>query len=153
MCSPAQAQKLVRAAKRRGHRVVFTNGCFDIVHPGHVNYLEDARRKGDFLLVALDTDAAVSKLKGPERPINPLSSRMQVIAAMESVDCVTWFDKGDPVSLIKKLMPNVLVKGGDWKIEQILGSSEVLSWGGAVYSLRYLEGKSTTNIIKTIRSR
>lgn len=153
VCKPAQAQKLVARAQREGRRVVFTNGCFDILHPGHVTYLEDARRKGVFLVVALDTDAAVRKLKGSERPINPLESRMQVVAALESIDCVTWFDKGNPVPLIKKLKPNVLVKGGDWKVPQILGAKEVLGWGGKVFSLKFVEGKSTTNIIKKIRAR
>jgi rfaE bifunctional protein nucleotidyltransferase chain/domain len=131
--------------------VVFTNGCFDILHPGHVSYLEAARKKGDFLVVALDTDAAVRKLKGPGRPVNRLESRMQVLAALESVDAVTWFGGANPVPLIKKLKPSVLVKGGDWKIELILGSKEVLGWGGKVFSLRYVEGNSTTGIIRKIR--
>lgn len=138
---------------RAGRKVVFTNGCFDILHPGHVTYLEAARGKGDFLVVALDTDAAVRKLKGPDRPVNSLESRMSVIAALECVDAVTWFDKGNPVPTIKKLHPNVLVKGGDWKPHQILGSKEVLCWGGKVFSLPYIEGKSTTNIIKKIRKK
>lgn len=149
--SPTNAQAACRRARRQGKRVVFTNGCFDIIHPGHVSYLEAARQKGDFLIVALDTDAAVRKLKGPTRPINTLESRLQVMAALESIDAVTWFDKGNPVPIIKKLRPDVLVKGGDWKIAQILGSKEVLGWGGKVHSLRYVEGKSTTNIVNKIR--
>lgn len=150
---PTRALRLINAAKKSGKRVVFTNGCFDILHPGHVTYLELARSKGDFLVVALDTDAAVRKLKGPERPINPLESRMQVMAALESVDCVTWFEGGNPIPIISKLAPDILCKGGDWKIAQILGSEEVLGRGGKVYSLKFVEGKSTTNIIKKIRSK
>lgn len=149
--TPARAQAMCRKAQRSGKRVVFTNGCFDIVHPGHVTYIEAARKKGDFLVLALDTDEAVRKLKGPERPVNPLESRMQVIAALESVDCVTWFEGGDPRPLIKKLRPSVLCKGGDWKVAQILGHEEVLSWGGKVYSLKFVAGKSTTNIIEKIK--
>jgi D-beta-D-heptose 7-phosphate kinase/D-beta-D-heptose 1-phosphate adenosyltransferase len=151
--SPSKAAAVCNRAARAGKRVVFTNGCFDILHPGHVSYLEAARGKGDFLVVALDTDQAVRKLKGPTRPVNPLESRLQVIAALESVDAVTWFDGGDPRPVIKKLRPRVLVKGGDWKVDQILGSKEVLSWGGKVHSLKYVAGKSTTNIIKKIREK
>jgi rfaE bifunctional protein nucleotidyltransferase chain/domain len=149
--SPSKAKAAVRRAQRAGREVVFTNGCFDILHPGHVTYLEAAKKKGEFLVVALDTDAAVQKLKGPSRPINPLESRLQVMAALESVDVVTWFDKGNPIPIIKALRPNILVKGGDWKVAQILGSKEVLGWGGKVYSLKYIEGKSTTNIVNKIR--
>lgn len=149
--SPAKAAAAIKRAQRARKKVVFTNGCFDIVHPGHVTYLELARKKGDFLVVALDTDAAVRWQKGPERPINPLESRLQVIAALESVDAVTWFDKSDPRPTIKKLRPDVLCKGGDWKIPQILGSQEVLSWGGRVFSLKFVAGKSTTNIVNRIK--
>lgn len=151
--TPAAAARVCKRAARVGKRVVFTNGCFDILHPGHVSYLEAARRKGDFLVVALDSDAAVRKLKGPERPINPLRSRLEVLAALESVDAVTWFGGANPAPTIKKLHPMVLVKGGDWKVAQILGSKEVLGWGGRVFSLKFIDGKSTTNIIKKIRSR
>ncbi len=133
--------------------MVFTNGCFDIIHPGHVTYLEAARRKGDFLVVALDSDAAVRKLKGPERPINPLKSRLLVVAALESVDAVTWFTGGNPISIITRVKPDVLVKGGDWKTSQILGSQEVLGWGGKVFSLKFVAGKSTTNIVNKIKKR
>lgn len=149
--SPTEAARLCRRASSRGLRVVFTNGCFDILHPGHVTYLEAARRKGDFLIVAMDTDAAVRKLKGRGRPVNPLAARMQVLAALESVDAVTWFDKGNPVPVIQRIRPAVLVKGGDWKVAQILGSAEVLGWGGKVFSLPYVHGKSTTAIIGKIR--
>ena len=148
--SPAGAAAACRRAAGAGRRVVFTNGCFDILHPGHVTYLEEARRKGDFLVVALDTDAAVRKLKGRGRPVNPLKARLAVLAALESVDAVTWFGGGNPVPIIRRLRPKVLVKGGDWKPAQILGSREVLGWGGKVHSLRFVAGKSTTKIIRRI---
>ncbi|MBI3557458.1 MAG: D-glycero-beta-D-manno-heptose 1-phosphate adenylyltransferase [Deltaproteobacteria bacterium] len=153
MLAPAAAAKFCRRASAGGRRVVFTNGCFDILHPGHVTYLEAARGKGDFLVVALDSDAAVRELKGPERPINNLKSRMQVLAALESVDAVTWFTGGNPIPIISRIRPDILVKGGDWKISEILGSKEVLSWGGRVYSLNFVAGKSTTNIVNKIRKR
>ncbi|MBI2607062.1 MAG: D-glycero-beta-D-manno-heptose 1-phosphate adenylyltransferase [Deltaproteobacteria bacterium] len=151
--APSRAASLCRRIAARGRRVVFTNGCFDILHPGHVTYLERARACGDFLIVALDTDAAVRALKGKGRPINPLRSRQQVVAALESVDAVTSFGGGDPVPLIKKLQPAILVKGGDWKVARILGSREVASWGGKAYSLPFVAGKSTTRIIRKIRKR
>jgi D-beta-D-heptose 7-phosphate kinase/D-beta-D-heptose 1-phosphate adenosyltransferase len=153
MLTPARAKALCRKLSRSRRRVVFTNGCFDIVHPGHVSYLEAARAKGDFLVVALDTDAAVRFQKGPDRPINNLKHRMRVIAGLESVDAVTWFDGSNPVPLIEQLRPSVLVKGGDWKIPQILGAKEVLGWGGRVFSLKFVAGKSTTNIVRKIRKR
>ncbi|MEW6055413.1 MAG: D-glycero-beta-D-manno-heptose 1-phosphate adenylyltransferase [Bdellovibrionota bacterium] len=151
--SPVKAAELCRKAARQGKRVVFTNGCFDILHPGHVQYLEAARSKGDFLVVALDTDAAVRKLKGVGRPVNPLKSRMAVLSGLESVDAVTWFGGANPIPTIKKLHPQVLVKGGDWEVSKILGSREVLEWGGRVYSVQYLEGKSTTKIIEKIKGK
>lgn len=132
--------------------MVFTNGCFDLLHKGHVTYLEKARNLGDILVVALDTDESVRKLKGPKRPINTLADRLEVIAALESVDFVTWFEASDPQPLIRKLRPDILVKGGDWKPEDILGSKDVLSWGGKVKSLPYVEGKSTTLMIQRARA-
>lgn len=129
-------------------RAVFTNGCFDLLHKGHVTYLEAARKKGDLLIVALNSDDSVKRLKGPQRPLNPLADRAEVIAALESVDFVTWFETDTPLELIKLLKPHVLVKGGDWKPEQIVGSKEVLSWGGKVLSLPYIEGRSTTELIQ-----
>jgi len=127
---------------------VFTNGCFDILHKGHVNYLENARNLGDHLVVALNSDESVKRLKGPTRPINSLSDRLEVIAALEMVDYVTWFEADTPLELIKMLRPHILVKGGDWKVDQIVGSKEVIGWGGTVLSLPFIEGKSTTEIIK-----
>ena len=140
-------------ARRGKKKVVFTNGCFDLLHKGHVAYLERARKLGDLLVVALNSDESVERLKGPERPLNTLSDRMEVIAALESVDYVAWFEEDIPLNIILKLRPDILVKGGDWKIENMIGAKEVISWGGKVRSLRYIEGQSTTKIIERARQR
>lgn len=134
--------------------VVFTNGCFDILHPGHIEYLEEARRQGKVLIVALNSDASVSRLKGPDRPVNPLQDRMRVMAGLQCVDFVTSFEEDTPLELIRRLGSRirVLVKGGDWKPEQIVGAKEVLSWGGKVKSLKFVAGKSTTGILKKVRA-
>lgn len=140
---------LKRALAKRGRkRVVFTNGVFDLLHPGHVLYLENARSQGELLVVALNADASVSRLKGPSRPVNTLADRLQVLAALECVDYVTSFEEDDPLALILKLRPDVLVKGGDWKVEAMIGGKEVLGWGGKVRSLRFIQGKSTTETIR-----
>lgn len=138
--------------KQKG-KTVFTNGCFDLLHKGHVHYLEQARNRGDLLIVALNDDASVSRLKGPERPLNSLEDRMEVMAALESVDFVTWFDSDTPLALIQLLKPQVLVKGGDWKISQIVGAKDVLDWGGRVFSLQFIKGRSTTQIIEKARKK
>ncbi len=146
--------RLAKLLSRRGRaKAVFTNGCFDILHRGHVSYLEQARRQGDLLIVALNSDSSVRKLKGPSRPLNPLKDRLEVMAALESVDFVTWFGEETPLKLILKLRPDVLVKGGDWKPHQMVGGREVLGWGGRVRSLPYLTGRSTTRIIARARRR
>ena len=110
IAKPELAFEKCQLLRKKGTKIVFTNGCFDILHVGHITYLEKARQKGDFLVVALDTDEAVQKLKGPTRPVNSLKSRMQVLAALECVDLVTWFENANPVPLIEKLKPNVLTK-------------------------------------------
>ncbi len=150
----ATAQKLAELFKRlrKTKRIVFTNGCFDILHAGHVQYLEDAKSRGDLLIVALNSDASVKKLKGPKRPINPLRDRMRVIAGLGSVDFVTSFSASTPLTLIKLLSPSILVKGGDWKPSEIVGSDFVLSHGGKVLSLPFLEGRSSTKIIERASS-
>jgi len=141
-------KKLAALLKTRGRKkVVFTNGCFDILHAGHVTYLERARKLGDLMIVALNTDASTSRLKGPTRPINPLEDRARVIAALESVSYVTWFDDDTPLELITLLKPNVLVKGGDYEVKKIVGYTEVTASGGKVKVLPFLEGRSTTKII------
>ena len=146
-------KKLVSLLQKRGRKkVVFTNGCFDILHAGHVTYLERARKLGDLMIVALNTDASTSRLKGPTRPINPLEDRARVIAALESVSYVTWFDEDTPLKLITMLKPNVLVKGGDYEVKKIVGYTEVTESGGKVKVLPFLEGRSTTGIIARAKS-
>lgn len=142
-----KALRRILARHRSG--VVFTNGCFDLLHKGHVTYLERARKLGKVLVVAVNSDASVRGLdKGPGRPINPLADRMEVMAALESVSYVTWFDEATPLDLIRLLKPHVLVKGGDWKPSQIVGSQDVLARGGKVRSLKFVPGRSTTQIIE-----
>lgn len=144
---------LKRALGPRRGKIVFTNGCFDILHKGHVTYLERAKRLGDILVVALNSDTSIQKIKGPTRPINPLQDRLEVMAALESVDFVTWFEEETPLHLIRLLKPKVLVKGGDWKVDQIVGAPDVIAAGGRVRSLPYIKGRSTTQIIAKAREK
>lgn len=132
--------------------MVFTNGCFDLIHKGHVTYLEKAKNLGDVLVVALNSDISVQRLKGPTRPINPLKDRLEVIAALESVDYVTWFGEDTPLNLIQLLRPKILVKGGDWKLDQVVGAEEVLGWGGKVKLISFVPGRSTTGMIARVKS-
>ncbi len=146
------AESLARVLKKRGRKkVVFTNGCFDILHAGHVTYLEQARKLGDILVVALNTDASTKRLKGPKRPINVLKDRAKVIAALESVSFVTSFSDDTPLKLIRKFKPDVLVKGGDYEIKKIVGYEDVVASGGVVKTLPFLEGRSTTRILEKAR--
>ena len=133
-------------------KIVFTNGCFDILHRGHVTYLAEARKLGDLLVVGVNSDASVKRLKGPERPINNEKDRQYVLSQLKSVDFVEIFTDDTPLSLIQTVKPKVLVKGGDWKIEQIVGGKEVISWGGDVFSLNFVDGYSTTSIINKIHN-
>ncbi|NCD24656.1 MAG: D-glycero-beta-D-manno-heptose 1-phosphate adenylyltransferase [Deltaproteobacteria bacterium] len=130
--------------------VVFTNGCFDILHPGHVDYLARARALGSRLVVGLNSDASVTRLKGPGRPVNDQASRALVLAALECVDHVVVFDEDTPLELIRKVRPDVLVKGGDWSVDKIVGRDLVEARGGRVLSLPLLPGHSTTAIIERI---
>ncbi|OFZ78527.1 MAG: hypothetical protein A2583_05400 [Bdellovibrionales bacterium RIFOXYD1_FULL_53_11] len=134
----------------RNDRVVFTNGCFDILHAGHISYLLAAKSKGHILVIAVNSDSSVRGLKGPGRPVNTLSDRMLVLAALECVDYVTWFSDATPLKTIKLLKPDVLVKGGDWKIENIIGAGDVIARGGKVMSLPYVKGKSTTAVLEKL---
>ena len=136
----------------KGKKIVFTNGCFDILHKGHVTYLNEAKKLGDLLLVGLNSDASVKRLKGPERPINNELDRQFVLSELKAVDFVEIFDQDTPLELILKVKPNILVKGGDWKIDQIVGAKEVLSSGGEVFSLNFVDGYSTTSIIHKIQA-
>ncbi len=147
-------QDLLQEARSRGEKIVATNGCFDLLHPGHIHYLRQARSLGDRLVVLVNTDASVSRLKGPERPINPLEHRMEMLAALESVDWVIPFDQDTPGELIGQILPDVLVKGGDYPdITRIAGHDHVLAHGGEVRVLDYVSHHSTTRLIETIRKR
>lgn len=132
--------------------LVFTNGCFDILHRGHVTYLAQARALGASMVLALNTDASVRRLgKGDDRPINALANRAAVVAALESVSVVTWFDDDTPAALIEAIQPDVLVKGGDWQPENIVGAAETLARGGSVHSIPFLHQTSTTQTLAKIR--
>lgn len=142
-----------RRLKRAGRTVVFTNGCFDLIHGGHVALFRRAKRLGDVLVVALNTDASVRRLKGPGRPVFPLRERLEVLAAFEDVDYVTWFAEPTPRRTIAALLPDVLAKGGDWGPTAIVGREEVEAAGGRVVRIPYLKGHSTTSIIERIKTR
>lgn len=144
--------ELVRTLSRpRRQRIVFTNGVFDILHPGHVQYLFAARALGDLLVVALNTDDSVRRLKGPERPLNTQQSRAYVLAGLACVDRVTFFGEDTPRELIAQLIPDVLVKGGDYRVEDVVGRAEVEAAGGVVEVLPFREGHSTTGLVSRIR--
>ena len=143
---------LARRVAELPRPLVFTNGCFDILHRGHVTYLAQARALGASLLVAVNTDASVRRLgKGQDRPINTQEDRMAVLAALECVSLVTWFDEDTPIARILECRPDVLVKGGDWPVDKIVGSREVLAWGGRVHSIPFVHERSTTALVDKIR--
>jgi D-glycero-beta-D-manno-heptose 1-phosphate adenylyltransferase len=141
-------ENTIQEYKKQNKKIVFTNGCFDLLHIGHVTYLEEAKKLGDVLVVGINTDESVKKLKGPHRPIQNENDRCAILAALKSVDHTVLFGEETPIDLIKAVKPDVLVKGGDWKIEQIVGSDFVISYGGQVKSLNFVNGKSTTSIIE-----
>jgi rfaE bifunctional protein nucleotidyltransferase chain/domain len=144
-----ELQEIVEGLKKDGKRICFTNGCFDIVHQGHVLYLEEARRHGDCLIVGVNTDSSVREIKGENKPIIPLEGRMTVLAALETVDYVVPFAEPDPFELISSLRPHVLVKGGDWEEGEVVGRELVEE----TIVVPYIEGASTSGIIKTILQR
>lgn len=133
---------------RQNRKIVFTNGCFDLLHVGHIRYLKEARHLGDVLVVGINSDSSVRKIKGPSRPIQNEADRAEILAALSCVDFVIIFEEENPINLIHKVKPDILVKGGDWKPEQILGSDFVMSYGGQVKSLQFVNGKSTTSLIQ-----
>jgi D-beta-D-heptose 7-phosphate kinase/D-beta-D-heptose 1-phosphate adenosyltransferase len=133
---------------REYKKIVFTNGCFDLLHIGHIRYLQQARSHGDILVVAINSDSSVRVLKGPTRPIQNENDRAEILAALECVSFTAIFSEQTPLELIKKVRPHVLVKGGDWQTAQIVGSDFVLSMGGAVHSLQFVADRSTTNIVE-----
>jgi rfaE bifunctional protein nucleotidyltransferase chain/domain len=144
------AERLEEARRRGRTAVVFTNGCFDLLHAGHVEYLEKARSYGDILVVGINTDASVECIKGLPRPINPLQERASVLAGLACVDFVVPFAEADPLDLIECLRPDVLVKGADWPEDRIVGAPQVLSWGGKVVRVSLRQGISTADIIRRI---
>ena len=141
----------VISLKQEGKRIVFTNGCFDVIHAGHVNLLQDAGNQGDILIVALNSDISVQTIKGSGRPIISQNHRAEVLASLESVDYVVMFDEPDPLKVIQEIEPNVLVKGGDWSPDAIVGRDVVERAGGTVISIPLIEGISTTEIIRRIK--
>jgi rfaE bifunctional protein nucleotidyltransferase chain/domain len=147
-----EATKKVKEIQKEGKKVVFTNGCFDLVHLGHVDYLEKARNLGDFLVVAVNTDASVSKLKGPFRPVSPEISRTRVLASMGFIDLVVLFGEPTPKEIIETLCPDILTKGNDYTLENIVGADFVLANGGRVETIPLVEGFSTTGLVKRILS-
>lgn len=145
-------EELSGRARSQIRPLVFTNGVFDVLHRGHVTYLAESRALGASLIVALNSDLSVKRLgKGADRPVNPLEDRLAVVAALESVNLVTWFEDDTPLSLILMCRPDVLVKGGDWPVDQIVGAREVLGWGGTVQSIPFQFERSTTALLSRIR--
>ncbi len=140
----------VKKLKKQGKKIVFTNGCYDLLHGGHVRFLAAAKKMGDVLVLALNSDASVRRIKGPKRPVTNQDERAEVMSALESVDIVTIFDENDPYNIIKDIVPNVLVKGGDWALDKIIGADIVEAAGGKVRNVPYVKGKSTTNIIAKV---
>ena len=148
--APRTVERLVSEWKQQGKKVVFTNGCFDILHAGHVQYLEKAKAAGDVLVVGVNSDASVKRLKGRNRPIAPETDRCTVLAGLEAVDATVIFDEDTPARIIEKLLPDILIKGADWPIDKIVGAKTVLEHGGEVKTIAFLEGRSTTSIIERI---
>jgi len=146
-----ELKKEIEALKAHGKRIVFTNGCFDLLHPGHIRYLYAARQMGDYLVVALNTDRSVKIIKGASRPIQSQDERTELLAALSFVDAVVLFDEDNPLMVIQQLVPNVLVKGGDWTEDKIIGADVVKKAGGVVKSLPFVAGYSTTALIEKIR--
>lgn len=151
--SRRQLKALLLELKAQGRQVVFTNGCFDLLHPGHVRFLEKARREGDILVVALNSDASVRRIKGEMRPIFSERERCEIMSALGCVDFVTLFEEDTPGRIIEELLPDVLVKGGDWPIEEIVGRGTVEAAGGRVIRIGFEEGFSSSSIIDRIRLR
>jgi len=146
-------QRIIRDLKVKGKRIVFTNGCFDLLHIGHVRYLEEAKSLGDILVVGVNSDASVRSLKGPNRPILPEEERAEILSGLGCVDYVTIFDEPTPSNLISLLLPHILVKGGDWAKEATVGWETVEGAGGEVVILPFVEGSSTSQLIETILKR
>ena len=148
--SPNQLKKILGVLKRQGKRIVFTNGCFDILHVGHIRYLSQARKLGDILVVGLNTDRSVRTIKGEKRPLVCENERAEVLSALKVVDYVVLFDEPDPLALIKALKPSILVKGADWPEDKIIGADVIKQSGGRVVRIPLVPGSSSTNLIEKI---
>lgn len=153
ICSPDQLARVCAAARERRQHVVFTNGCFDLLHIGHVRYLEAARKLGDLLVVAVNSDRSVHEIKGPHRPIVSEAERCELVAALHCVDYVCVFDTPTPLPVIELLLPKILVKGADWSLDETVGAREVQQAGGKVVHIPLVSGVSTTKIIERILDR
>ena len=145
--------RIIKHLKAKGKRIIFTNGCFDLLHVGHIRYLEEARALGDVLIVGVNSDSSVRKLKGSKRPVLPEEERAEILSGLGCVDYITIFDEIDPLKLITSLQPNVLAKGGNWTKEQTVGKKVVERSGGEVVIIPFVQGASTSNLIKTILKR
>ena len=152
ICNLESLLTRVAVWKNNGEKIVFTNGCFDLLHAGHVTYLEAAKHAGDRLILGLNTDRSVSALKGPNRPVIHEMDRARVLAALESVDAVILFDEDTPLNLIQAIQPEVLAKGSDYTEDQVVGGKEVKAWGGKVALIDLVQGRSTSNIVKKLAS-
>ncbi len=140
--------EVIQSYRRQNKKIVFTNGCFDLLHIGHIRYLEEAAALGDVLIVGINSDSSVKKLKGPTRPIQNENDRAEILASLKAVDHTVIFTEDTPYNLISRVLPDILVKGGDWTIDQIVGSDLVLANNGQVKSLLFIDGKSTSKIIE-----
>ena len=150
---PTKLAPVLQNLQKQGRKVVFTNGVFDLLHLGHVTYLKEARKQGNLLVVGLNSDASVKRIKGPLKPLLPLEERAEMLLALDCVDYVSFFDEDDPYNVIKTLHPDVLVKGGDWALDKIIGADLVQSWGGKVMNIPVVPGRSTTNLIGIVKER
>ncbi len=151
--SLSELRNILKQRQASGEKIVFTNGCFDLLHTGHTRYLKEAKKAGDCLVIAVNSDRSVEKLKGTKRPIRPLAERMEMLSEFYFVDYVVSFDALDPYQVIKELQPDLLLKGGDWAIENIIGRDIVEARGGEVYTIKEIPGESTTDIIELILQR
>ncbi len=151
---PTKLAPILRLQKSQGKKIVFTNGVFDLLHLGHVTYLREARKQGDLLVVGLNSDASVKRIKGPLKPLLPLEERAEMLLALDCVDYVSFFEEDDPYNIVNILKPDVLVKGGDWAIDKIIGADLVRNpWGGKVMNIPVVEGRSTTNLVEIVKDR
>lgn len=145
-----QLKKITAKLRKQGKKIVFTNGCFDLLHYGHVKYLQEAKKNGDILVVGINSDASLRRIKGKKRPLVNESDRLKTIAALESVDYVVKFNEDTPFNTIKAVEPDILIKGADWKKQDIVGGNFVSSYGGRIKAIKLIPGRSTTNLIRKI---